>query len=77
MKQKCAQGRFRSDSAFPESDQNLPRAYFGQPRMQRFFMKTMKPDQTAQMCRLIATDKRGYPHNSFLISPRKHVVGTH
>ena len=24
----------------------------------------------------IATDKRGYPHNIFLISPQKH-VGTH
>ena len=24
----------------------------------------------------IATDKRGYPHNIFLMSPRKHVVGT-
>ena len=25
----------------------------------------------------IATDKRGYPHNIFLISQWKHVVGTH
>ena len=25
----------------------------------------------------IATDKRGYPRNIFLISRRKHVVGTH
>ena len=25
----------------------------------------------------IATDKRGYPHNNFLISLQKHVVGTH
>ena len=28
-----------------------------------------------QKCRyLIATDKRGYPHNVFLISPRKHML---
>ena len=26
---------------------------------------------------LIAPDKRGYPHNIFLLSPRKHVVDTH
>ena len=25
----------------------------------------------------IPTDKRGYPHNIFLISLQKHVVGTH
>ena len=23
---------------------------------------------------IIATDKRGYPHNTFLISPRKHML---
>ena len=27
-------------------------------------------------CFYIATGKRGYPHNIFLISRRKHVVGT-
>ena len=26
---------------------------------------------------LIASDKRVYAHNIYLISPRKHVVGTH
>ena len=25
----------------------------------------------------IAPDSRGYPHNIFLVSPRKHIMGTH
>ena len=38
----CAQRRFRSACAFAQSDQNLHWAHFGQPRMQSFFMRTMK-----------------------------------
>ena len=37
-----AQGRFRSDCAFVQSDQNLPWAPFGQPKIQPFFTWTMK-----------------------------------
>ena len=36
----CAQRRFRSACAFAQSDQNLPSAHFGLPRMQSFFMRT-------------------------------------
>ena len=49
----CAQQRFRSACAFAQSDQNPFWAHFGLPRMQCFFMRTTKTDQTAQMRRLI------------------------
>ena len=37
---------------------------------------TDNSDCTAQMC-IIGLDKSGYQVNSFLITRRKHVVGTH
>ena len=45
----CAQRRFWSACAFAQSDQNLHWAHFEQPRMKRFFIWTMKTDQTADM----------------------------
>ena len=54
----CAQRRFRSVCAFAQTeymqtDQNLHWAHYGQPRMQRLFMRTTKINQTARMHRLI------------------------
>ena len=41
-------------------------------------IKFVHPNQIACFKESIATDKRGYPHNIFLISPQKtYVVGTH
>ena len=38
----CAKPRFRSACAIAQSDQNLHWAHFGEPRLQRFFMRTKK-----------------------------------
>ena len=47
-----AQRRFRSDCAFAQSDQNLPCAQFEQLKLQRFFLRTKKTDQTSRMRKL-------------------------
>ena len=39
-----------------------------------FFYFAKKKNIYIYIYRFIATDKRGYPHNIFLISPLKHVV---
>ena len=38
----CAQRRFKSACASAQTDQNLPWAHFGQPRMPIFFMRITK-----------------------------------
>ena len=49
--------------------------------LNRYLMQAVKELSTQAskmfLLQLIVTDKRGYPHNIFLISQRIHVVGTH
>ena len=47
------QQRYRSACEFLQSDENLHWAHLWWPRMQSSFMRTIKTDQTVQMCRLI------------------------
>ena len=51
----CTQRRFRSDCAFAQSDQNLHWVHFRYPRMQNFFLQTIKTliRLCRCMCRLI------------------------
>ena len=45
----CAQRKFRSDSAFAQSDWNIHWMHFGWPRIQRFFMGTTNILITAEV----------------------------
>ena len=49
----CAQRRLRSAWAYAQSDQSLCSALNGYVRIQCFFMRTAKTDQTGQNTRLI------------------------
>ena len=66
------QRRFRSVCAFAQADQNLHWAHFGLPRMQSFFMRTPKTDQTTWMHKHKVNDalwiSTGFTSLSLLIS---------